>query len=281
MIATKTKRSLAEFLDAKAAEYNRPAFIPDDPISIPHMFSSRQDIEIAGFLAAIFSWGNRTTIIRKSRELMQLMDNAPHQFIMGHKETELKRMLDFKHRTFNATDLLYFIAFFRHHYTYHDSLEDAFLRAGAPLGAMPSLNASRSSVPTALRSHAALSSPDLAAFYPYFFSLEDAPPRTRKHIASPEKNSSCKRLNMFLRWMVRSDDQGVDFGIWKKISPSALICPLDVHVARVARRFGLLTRNTTDWQAALELTDHLRTFDKNDPVKYDFALFGLGVMEKF
>ena len=263
MNALRSKRSLTEFLNAKTAEYNRPSFIPDDPISIPHRFTKRHDIEIAGFLAAIFSWGNRTTIIRKSRELMQLMDNAPHQFVMGHKEKELKRMLDFKHRTFNATDLLYFIAFFRHHYTHHDSLEDAFLRSDPELSPI------------------APGSPNLAAFYPYFFSLEDAPPRTRKHIASPEKNSSCKRLNMFLRWMVRKDDQGVDFGIWKKISPSALICPLDVHVARVARRFGLLTRTTTDWLAALELTDHLRTFDKDDPVKYDFALFGLGVMEKF
>lgn len=255
MIAIRTKRSLAEFLDAKTAEYNRPSFIKDDPISIPHRFFKRQDIEIAAFFAAIFSWGNRTTIIRKSNELMQLMDNAPHQFILGHDEKDLRRLLDFRHRTFNATDLLYFIAFFKHHYTRHDSLEEAFLRS-AP-------------------------APALSGFYPYFFSLEDAPPRTHKHIASPEKNSSCKRLNMFLRWMVRKDDRGVDFGIWQKISPARLICPLDVHVARVARRLGLLTRNQTDWQAALELTDQLRIFDKDDPVKYDFALFGLGVMEKY
>ncbi len=256
------KRSLAAFLDAKTAEYNRPSFIKDDPISIPHRFSSRQDIEIAGFFAAIFSWGNRTTIIRKSTELMQLMDNAPHQFILGHEEKDLRRLLDFKHRTFNATDLLYFIAFFKHNYNLHDSLEDAFLRS-AP------------------QQHPPLPGPALSAFYPYFFSLEDVPPRTHKHIASPEKNSSCKRLNMFLRWMVRKDDQGVDFGIWEKISPSLLVCPLDVHVARVARRFGLLTRSATDWQAALELTEQLRIFDKDDPVKYDFALFGLGVMEKY
>src|SRR5579872_4099463 len=169
------ERSLADFLNAKTAEYNRPSFIKDDPISIPHRFSNRQDIEIAGFFAAIFSWGNRTTIIRKSRELMQLMDNAPHQFILGHDEKDLRRLLDFRHRTFNATDLLYFIAFFKHHYTRHGSLEDAFLRS------------------------APLPGPALSAFYPYFFSLEDAPPRTHKHIATPEKNSSCKRLNMFLR----------------------------------------------------------------------------------
>jgi uncharacterized protein (TIGR02757 family) len=276
----KTKRTLAEFLDAKTAEYNRPDFIAADPISVPHRYSKLQDIEIAGFLAAIFSWGNRTTIIRKSRELMQLMDDTPYQFIMGHQEKDLKRMLDFRHRTFNATDLLYFIAFLRHHYSRHDSLEDAFLcgKAHSP---------SSSAIPAPLNGRAvpelaaATTSPDLAGFYDYFFSLEDAPPRTRKHIATPEKNSGCKRLNMFLRWMVRKDDRGVDFGIWKRISPSQLICPLDVHVARVARRFGLLTRKTTDWQAALELTDHLRIFDRNDPVKYDFALFGLGVMEKF
>ena len=254
---------MAEFLDAKTAEYNRPSFIPDDPISIPHRYSRKQDIEIAAFFAAIFSWGNRTTIIRKSMELMQLMDHAPHQFVLGHGEKELRRLLDFKHRTFNATDLLYFIEFFKHHYSRHESLEDAFLRPGAGSSPIP------------------LGAPALSGFYPYFFSLEDAPARTRKHIASPERNSSCKRLNMFLRWMVRSDDRGVDFGIWKKISPSRLICPLDVHVARVARRLGLLTRTTTDWQAAVELTDRLRRFDEADPVKYDFALFGLGVMEKF
>ena len=270
----KTKTTLADFLDAKTSEYNRPDFIADDPISIPHLFGKQQDIEIAGFLAAIFSWGNRTTIIRKSRELMQLMDNAPHQFIMSHRESDLKKFLGFKHRTFNATDLLYFIAFLRHHYSRHDSLEDAFLpvRSTSHPVASPDL------------AH----SPDLARFYNYFFSLQSpgedsplAPPRTRKHIATPEKNSGCKRINMFLRWMVRSDDCGVDFGIWRRIAPSQLICPLDVHVARVARRFGLLTRKTTDWAAALELTDHLRAFDKDDPVKYDFALFGLGVMEKY
>lgn len=246
-------QDIRAFLDRKVDEYNRPAFITDDPISIPRGFTSRQDIEISGFFAAIFSWGNRTTIINKTRQLMQLMDNAPHQFILQHEEKDLSRLLDFRHRTFNATDLLYFITFFRHHYTHHPSLEDAFLHT-----------------------------PDhLSGFYDYFFSLDDAPPRTYKHIATPRKNSSCKRLNMYLRWMVRRDDRGVDFGLWKKISPSRLICPLDVHVARVARRFGLMTRTQTDWQAALELTDYLITLDAADPVKYDFALFGLGVVEKF
>jgi uncharacterized protein (TIGR02757 family) len=257
-----TKRSLARFLNDKVEEYNRPAFIPADPISIPHRFSVRQDIEIAGFFAAIFSWGNRTTIIRKTSELMQMMDNAPWQFVLHHSDQDLKRLLEFKHRTFNATDLLYFVHFFKYHYSRYDSLEDAFLQYPASPG------------PSDM-------TPALTGFYNYFFSLEDAPPRTYKHIASPEKNSSCKRLNMYLRWMVRKDDRGVDFGLWTRIRPAQLVCPLDVHVARVARRLGLLSRTQTDWQAALELTEYLITLDREDPAKYDFALFGLGVMEKF
>jgi uncharacterized protein (TIGR02757 family) len=248
---------LKKFLDRKVDEYNQPSFILSDPISIPHQFSRKQDIEIAGFFAAIFSWGNRTTIIRKSRELMQSMDNAPYQFILQHEETDLKQLGEFRHRTFNMTDLLYFIAFFRHHYSHFDSLEDAFLmQEGGAKGS-------------------------LSGFHRYFFSMEHIPDRTYKHIATPERNSSCKRLNMFLRWMVRKDNTGVDFGIWQRIPPSSLICPLDVHVARVARRLGLLTRTQSDWQAAEELTVYLRTLDGADPVKYDFALFGLGVMEKF
>jgi uncharacterized protein (TIGR02757 family) len=251
--------ALRDFLDRKVAEYNRPSFITDDPVSIPHRFSKRQDIEIAGFFAAIFSWGNRKTIIRKTQELMSLMDQAPYQFILHHTDKDLQRLLDFKHRTFNATDLLYFIAFFRHHYTSYDSLEEAFLLPGPDYDAVTALS----------------------AFHHHFFSLEDSPPRSRKHIASPEKNSSCKRINMFLRWMVRTDKMGVDFGIWNRIPASRLICPLDVHVGRVAKRFGLLSREQSDWQAATELTQCLSLFDKEDPVKYDFALFGLGVMEKF
>lgn len=260
------KNNIKEFLDRKVNEYNQTSFIIKDPVSIPRKFSKKQDIEIAGFFAAMFSWGTRTTIIRKAEELMQLMDNAPHQFILQHKDKDLKKLLDFKHRTFNATDLYYFIEFFKYHYTKYDSLEDAFLIQG------------EMGLPAAARSNTRVS---LTRFYHYFFSLEDAPHRTHKHIASPEKNSSCKRLNMFLRWMVRKDGKGVDFGIWERLSPSALICPLDVHVARVAKRLGLLTRTQSDWQAAQELTDYLLILDKDDPVKYDFALFGLGVMEKF
>ena len=303
------RRELRAFLDKKVKEYNRPSFITDDPIGVPRRYSKKQDIEIAAFFAAIFSWGNRTTIIRKSQELMQLMDQAPHQFILQHEEKDLRRLLDFKHRTFNATDLLYFVAFFRHHYTLYDSLEEAFLRpwkktreekpcedtadpGSARKGALSSPIADpRSGSPSAevRKNRAGLVEGALSAFRHYFFSLEAsgepgallAPPRTYKHISSPEKNSSCKRLNMFLRWMVRKDDKGVDFGIWERIPPSRLICPLDLHVARVARRFGLLTRTQTDWQAAMELTGELSLLDPEDPVKYDFALFGLGVMEKF
>jgi len=247
--------SLKDFLDRKADEYNQPSFIAHDPVSVPHLFTQKKDIEIAAFFAAIFAWGNRTTIIQKSKELMQLMDMAPHQFVLQHAETDLKRLMQFKHRTFNTTDLLYFIKLLKYHYSKHDSLEAAF---------------KGETVEQALN-----------YFYTYFFSLEDAPARTHKHIASPGKHSTCKRLNMFLRWMVRSDDRGVDFGIWKNISPAALICPIDVHVARVAKRFGLVERNQVDWQTAMELTSFLRVLDASDPARYDFALFGLGVMEKY
>lgn len=253
------KTQLKAFLDKKVLLYNRPAFIKEDPVSIPHMFSKRQDIEIAGFFAAVFSWGNRVTIINKSRELLQRMGNEPHAFCLQHSTTDLEGLLTFKHRTFNATDLLYFVAFFKQHYSQHDSLETAFTRG---------LNKKDTTVENGL-----------IGFYDYFFSLPDIPQRTRKHISSPLKNSSCKRINMYLRWLVRRDDKGVDFGLWESISPSQLICPLDVHVARVATQLGILQRKVPDWQAALELTSFLRTLDKADPVKYDFALFGTGVME--
>jgi uncharacterized protein (TIGR02757 family) len=189
------------------------------------------------------------------------MDMAPHSFIMNAGEKELKKLLSFKHRTFNPTDLLYFIEFLKFHYSKHPSLETAFTQWMSP--ADDTIE------------HA------LSGFHRYFFSLEDAPARTKKHVATPEKGSTCKRLNMFLRWMVRRDNKGVDFGIWENISPSQLICPIDLHVARVAKRFDLLPRKQIDWIAAIELTNHLRTFDPTDPVKYDFALFGLGVLEKY
>ncbi len=251
-----TAASLKKFLDKKVDAYNQPFFIKSDPICVPHQFTRLQDIEIAGFFASIFAWGNRTTIIQKSRELMVLMDNEPYQFCMQHKPDQLRRLLSFKHRTFNATDLLYFVQFLHHHYQQEESLQSAFIRHGSTVEEM------------------------LTGFHQYFFSLEDAPERTRKHIATPARGSTCKRLNMFLRWMVRRDDRGVDFGLWTGIDPAQLICPIDLHVARVARGLQLLKRSQTDWVAAIELTTALRKFDKADPVKYDFALFAMGVSEK-
>ena len=256
-----SSEKLKELLDRKTGEYNRPSFIGIDPVSIPHLFTRPQDIEIAGLFAALFAWGNRTTIINKTKELMMLMDNAPYAFCTGHSPAALRKLLQFKHRTFNPTDLLYCILFLQHHYSVHSSLETAFTKG---------MDKTDETTEQALN-----------GFHHYFFSLPDAPARTRKHIAAPEKNSTCKRLNMYLRWMVRRDKNGVDFGLWKKISPAQLVCPVDVHVARVAKRFGLLHRNALDWQAALELTAYLRTLDAKDPVKYDFALFGLGAIEKF
>jgi uncharacterized protein (TIGR02757 family) len=264
-----TPEALQRFLDRKLKEYNRPSFVTDDPISIPHGYRKQEDVEIAAFFTAIFSWGNRTTIINKSRELMRLMDDSPHQFILHHTPDDLRKLLSFKHRTFNATDLLYFIEFLRHHYSRFNTLEEAFLRARAPAGGWDA-GAGGWDAGAAL-----------TAFHHYFFSLDDVPPRTRKHIATPERHSSCKRLNMFLRWMVRQDDNGVDFGCWKRIPMNKLICPLDLHVARVARRFGLLTRGPADWTAALQLTGRLSQLDPEDPVKYDLALFALGALEKF
>ena len=248
---------LKQFLDNKVQEYNRPAFIKDDPIAIPHLFSRKQDIEIAGFFASVFAWGNRTTIINKSKELMQRMDNSPYAFIKHHKTKELKHLKGFKHRTFNSDDLYYFIEFLHQHYLRNDSLEPAFFP-----------------------NHDHSTEQGLIHFKNYFFSFEHLK-RTEKHISSPLQGSTCKRLNMFLRWMVRNDKNGVDFGLWKNISPSQLICPIDVHVARVAKKLGLLKRKQVDWPAAVELTDALRQLDKNDPVKYDFALFNLGIVERF
>lgn len=252
---------LQEFLDLKVKQYNQPDFIPNDPISIPHRFTKKQDIEISGFFAAILAWGQRKTIINKCLELFQLMDNAPHDFLLNHQEDDLKPFLTFKHRTFNDIDTLYFIHFLSWFYQTHESLEDAFL-----IGQTGKVDSMESI---------------LSQFHSFFFSLENAPNRTKKHIATPVRKAACKRINMYLRWMVRSDEQGVDFGLWKRISPSQLICPCDLHVDRVGRKLGLITRKQTDWITALELTEKLREFDPEDPVKYDFALFGLGIEEKF
>lgn len=251
--------NLKAFLDSKVAQYNRPDFIKNDPVSIPHLFTKKQDIEIMGFWAATLAWGQRITIINKCKELISLMDGAPYDFIINHEEPDLKKLLHFKHRTFNDIDTLYFISFFRHHYSNHQSLEDAFIPTDAIKGVEESLNHFRN----------------------YFFSLPDYPHRTKKHVSSPSQKSTCKRLNMFLRWMVRKDSCGVDFGIWNKIKPSELIMPCDLHVDRVARKLKLIDRKQTDWQTAVELTGRLHEFDPLDPVKYDFALFGLGIEEKF
>ena len=257
------QQEIKKILDSKVKQYNKIDFIEKDPICIPHQFKKQQDIEIAAFFAAIFAWGNRTTIINKSKELLERMDHAPYDFCLQHSAKDLKKILGFVHRTFNDTDALYCIEFFKHHYSQHHSLETAFFENQV--------------TKTKIKTVAAA----LSHFQSYFMSLEDAPKRTQKHVSSPASGSTCKRLNMFLRWMIRKDQQGVDFGIWKAIPPAALIIPIDVHVARVSRNLGILHRPQTDWQAALELTEFCRTLDAKDPVKYDFALFSLGVVEKY
>ena len=251
---------LKSYLDACVTEHNQLDFITDDPIQIPHRFTKKQDIEIMGFWVAMLAWGQRITIINKANQLIELMDGAPHQFIIEHEEKDRKRFLDFKHRTFNATDCLWFVEFLQNYYKENDSLENAFSKH---------LGAQDEHVGNAL-----------IGFHEAFFADANAPQRTRKHVATPARKSSCKRLNMFLRWMVRKDDKGVDFGLWNSIKMSQLLMPLDVHVDRVARRLGLLQRKQTDWLSVLELTANLRQFDPDDPVKYDFALFGIGVLEK-
>lgn len=280
--------ALKDFLDFKVEQYNRPNFIGNDPICIPHQYSLKQDREIAGFFAAVLAWGQRKTIINKCNELLLRMDNQPYQFILHHSDDDLKRLLGFKHRTFNDTDLLYFIAFFKHHYSASNSLETAFLpqRTFNP-AYLPEVGhadvelASSACMIGEIEAHRFTAEKTLNHFRSYFFSLPDYPKRTIKHISSPQQKSTCKRLNMFLRWMVRKDKCGVDFGIWKSIPMSELVCPCDVHVDRVARKLGLIERKQTDWLTAVELTEKLKKLDPNDPVKYDFALFGLGVEEKF
>lgn len=256
-----TTKEQKKILDKYYRIYNNTQFIEKDPISIPHRFVLKQDIEIAAFFAAIFAWGQRVTIINKCNELMALMDESPYQFITQHQEIDLKRFLNFKHRTFNATDALYFIAYLKAHYQQHDSLELAFTKH--------------------LRKKDSNMEQALIGFQEDFFALDFAPDRTKKHIATPARNSTCKRLNMYLRWMVRQDEYGVDFGLWKNIKMSQLLCPLDVHVERVARNLGLIQREQSDWQTVVELTNQLKKLDAQDPVKYDFALFGYGVNEKY
>jgi uncharacterized protein (TIGR02757 family) len=254
----KMNENLHDFLEKRYLQYNSVAFIEDDPISIPHRFSRLQDIEIMAFWTAMLAWGQRKTIINKANELVALMDGAPYDFIVNHQEIDRKRFLDFKHRTFQATDTLYFLDVLQAFYKENASLETAFTRS--------------------MTIYDSTTEKGLVGFHDFFFSRPDFPERTRKHIATPARNSTCKRLNMFLRWMVRSDDKGVDFGLWKTIQPAQLLIPLDVHVERHARQLGLLQRPQTDWKAVLELTENLRQFDAEDPVKYDFVLFGLGAI---
>lgn len=257
---SKYKGNLKALLDEKVETYNHPSFIQDDPISIPHQFTKLQDIEIIGFWVAMLAWGQRKTILQSGQRLVDLMEGAPHDFILNHTEKDRQRFEYFKHRTFQYIDSLYFLEFFQWYYTQADSLEDAFAQ-GMAKNDETTENA-------------------LINFQKLFFSLPDAPRRTRKHVATPASKSRCKRLNMFLRWMVRKDEKGVDFGLWQKIKPSQLLMPLDVHVDRIMRQFQLIQRKQTDWLTVLELTERLKQLDPEDPVKYDFALFGMGVIEK-
>lgn len=251
---------VADLLNEKYSKFNNNAFIEADPVCIPHRFSAKQDIEIAGFFAAILAWGQRKTIINKCTELLQRMDNSPYQFILNAKPNEIGKLETFVHRTFNFIDLMYFVEFFKVHYSHNDSLESAFLIN----------NDSERNTKT-----------NLINFRNYFFSLEDSPRRTRKHISSPEANSACKRINMYLRWMVRKDSNGVDFGIWNEIRPSQLVIPCDVHVENIARKLQLTARPKADWKMAEEITETLKLLDPNDPSKYDFALFGMGIEKYF
>jgi len=249
---------LKAFLDAKAAQYEHPKFLEADPIQIPHRFSKKEDIEISGFLTATIAWGNRKSIITNASKLMGFMDNAPYDFILQHTPKDLEQLSPFVHRTFNSDDLNYFIKALHHIYTKYNGLEVLFNK-----------NYSTDSLQIAI-----------SKFKTTFFELPH-PQRTQKHVSDPLKGSAAKRINMFLRWMVRPSDKGVDFGIWKTIPPNTLSCPLDVHSGNVARKLNLLKRKQNDAKALAELDTKLRKLDPNDPVKYDYALFGLGVFEKF
>lgn len=249
---------LKDFLDEKAAFYNRPNFIDSDPVQIPHRFSIKEDIEISAFLIATISWGNRKSIINNGNKLMGIMGNSPYDFMMEYNKDKISSLNNFVHRTFNHDDLHYFLQALKHIYTNHGGLENVF-----------SVYAQEDNLQLAIHH-----------FKCHFFELPHQL-RTKKHVSDPLKNSAAKRINMLLRWMVRKDDNGVDFGIWKQLSPHQLSCPLDVHTANVARKLNLIARKQNDAKALMELDLNLRKFDVMDPVKYDFALFGLGVHERF
>ncbi|MEW2921986.1 TIGR02757 family protein [Muricauda sp. ANG21] len=253
-----TQAELKIFLDEKVEQYNHPRFLEDDPLQIPHRFSKKEDIEISGFLTATIAWGNRKSIINNASKLMELLDNAPYNFVLNHTQNDLEKLTPFVHRTFNGLDLDYFINSLKNIYENHDGLETVF-----------SKNQEKNTL-----------QPAISKFKEVFFELPHLP-RTTKHISDPNKGSAAKRINMFLRWMVRDSNTGVDFGLWKSLQPSQLSCPLDVHSGNVARKLKLLKRKQNDAKALLELDNKLRKLDPTDPVKYDFALFGLGVFEKF
>ncbi|WP_372794678.1 TIGR02757 family protein [Lutibacter sp.] len=252
------KTELNQFLDEKVTQYNNPTFIESDPIQIPHSFSLKEDIEISGFLTATIAWGNRKSIITNAKKMMELLGNSPYDFVLNHKPHHIDTIEHFVHRTFNTDDFKYFITALQHIYNNHQGLETIF-----------SKNATSNST-----------QPAIHEFKNIFFEIPHLQ-RIQKHISDPLKGSAAKRINMFLRWMIRNDKTGVDFGIWNSLSPAQLSCPLDVHSGNVARKLGLLTRKQNDAKALAELDTSLRKMDKNDPVKYDFALFGLGVFEKF
>ncbi|PQV44757.1 uncharacterized protein (TIGR02757 family) [Jejuia pallidilutea] len=252
------KTELKDFLNAKVIQYNNPKFIESDPIQIPHKFIKKEDIEISGFLTATIAWGNRKSIINNANKLMQLLDNSPYDFVLNHSETDLQKLHPFVHRTFNGDDCIQFIKSLQHIYKKHGGLENVFFN-----------NAEKNTLQNSI-----------SEFKRIFFEIEHLP-RTQKHVSDPLKNSAAKRINMYLRWMVRNDNTGVDFGIWQNLSPSQLSCPLDVHSGNVARKLGLLKRKQNDGKALAELDKNLRKLDAKDPVKYDFALFGLGVFEGF
>jgi len=255
----KLKRSeLKTFLDEKVALYNNPKFIESDPIQIPHLFKTKEDIEISGFLTATIAWGNRKSIINNSKKMMELLDHSPYEFVIHHNKTELDSLKGFVHRTFNGDDFVQFIKSLKHIYANYNGLESVFKIYAESNSLQQSIHK--------LKQH--------------FFEIPHLE-RTKKHVSDPLKNSAAKRINMFLRWMVRQDNAGVDFGIWKSLSPTQLSCPLDVHSGNVARQLGLLKRKQNDAKALAELDQNLRNLDPSDPVKYDFALFGLGVFEGF
>lgn len=253
-----TTSELKEFLNTKVEQYNNTTFIESDPIQIPHQFSKKEDIEISGFLTATIAWGNRKSIINNANKMMQLIEQTPHDFVINHNQKDLDSLQRFVHRTFNGQDFSQFIKSLHHIYKNYQGLETLFAKHAQPNSMQHSIH----------------------HFKNVFFEIPHQK-RTQKHISDPLKNSAAKRINMFLRWMVRNDKNGVDFGIWKSLSPSQLSCPLDVHSGNVARKLGLLTRKQNDAKALHELDTALRLLDANDPVKYDFALFGLGVFEKF